>query len=100
MNFLNKNSIVIGLVLGILLPILGYGLLKGLFWVLSQAVNSDYSGWRERTITLLAICFNLIPFNYYKKKKYFTNSMRGVVVPTVIFGGLWVYYFRDFILGQ
>ena len=94
-----KNSLIFGLMAGFLLPIIGYGLLKGMFWILSRLVNSDYGDWRERTITLLAICFTLIAFNYFKNHKL-EDSMRGVIIPTVIYGGLWVYFFRDFIFGQ
>lgn len=99
MKFFDKNNLPFGLILGIAFPLLGYGLLKGLFWVLSQWVNSDYGDWRTRTITLLAICFNLIPFNAFIKGKH-ENSMRGVIIPTVIYGATWAFIYREFILGN
>lgn len=96
MDFFNKNNLAFGLVCGILVPIIGYGILEGLFSLLSMLVNEGYGKWSMRTISLLAICFNLIPFNFYKNKKY-VQSMRGVILPTVIFAVVWAVIHRDYI---
>ena len=98
MSFLNKNSLGLGLISGILMPLLGYGLLQGLFLLLSNLINSGYGNWSLRTITLLAICFNLIPFNYHKNRKN-EQSMRGVIVPTVILAIIWAIFYKDYIFG-
>ncbi len=99
MKIFEKNSLPLGLLIGVCLPLIGFGILQGLFWILSQLVNSTYGDWRLRTIALLAICFNLIPFNAFQKKKN-DNSMRGVMIPTVILGIAWaVYYYGDLNLG-
>lgn len=98
MSFLNKDSLSLGILSGIFMPLFGFGLLQGLFIVLSNLVNSGYGNWSMRTITLLAICFNLIPFNYYKKRRY-ENSMRGIIVPTVILAIIWAVLHRDYIFG-
>ena len=99
MNFLNKNTVVTGLISGVLAPLLGFGVLKGIFWILSQFVNSEYGDWRMRTIALLAICFNLFPFNYHKNKKN-EESMRGVIIPTIIYAVIWAVIYREFIFGE
>ena len=99
MDFFNKNTVLFGLISGLLTPLLGYGILQGLFWILSQFVNSEYGDWRFRTIALLAICFNLIPFNYHKNKRN-EDSMRGVIIPTVIFAATWAFTFRAYIFGE
>jgi len=95
MKIFEKNSLPYGLLFGVSFPLIGFGILQGLFFVLSQMVNSTYGDWRIRTIALLAICFNLIPFNAFQKKKN-DNSMRGVMIPTVIYGIAWAaYYYRE-----
>lgn len=99
MKVFEKNSIPHGLILGIIIPLLGYGILKGIFLILSQFVNSDYGDWRTRTVTLLAICFNLIPFNSFLKRKK-DESMRGVIIPTIIFGIIWAVTYRAFIFND
>lgn len=97
MKLFDKDQLPFGLALGVIFPLLGYVALKGLFVVLSQFVNSDYGDWRTRTIALLAICFNLIPFNAFIKKKH-EHSMRGVIIPTVIYGMIWSIIYRETIL--
>ncbi len=98
MSFLNKDSLGLGLVSGILVPLIGFGLLQGLFLLLSNLINSGYGNWSLRTITLLALCFNLIPFNYYKNRRK-EQSMYGVIIPTAIFAIIWAIMYKDYIFG-
>jgi len=82
---MNKNSMPFGLILGIIIPIVAFGLLYGL----EAASGKDF---KEQTIVLLAICFNLIPFNIFNKKKHI-QSMRGVILPTIIFAFAWALHY-------
>ena len=43
-----------------------------------------------RTIGLLAICTNLIPFEICRRKRY-DDTMRGHCFPTLIYVAFWVY---------
>lgn len=80
--------------MGIAFPITGLVFL----WVVNEIwVNIDPVGMnlpvRERTLLLLVICLNLIPFrrfNHYRK----VASLRGVVTATVILAVIWIvrYY--------
>ena len=101
--FLNKNDIKLGIILGLVLPFLGFWLWKGLFELLTIANIMDPTGfsedWRERTFALLAICMNIIPFQYYQKKRN-DDTMRGLVFPTLLYVFLWVFIFRDSIFVQ
>ena len=49
---------------------------------------------RERTLALLAVCCNIFPFNYCRKKRW-DNAMRGMVFPTIIYAAAWVYRYHD-----
>lgn len=99
MNFFNKDSFLFGFINGVAFPVIGYSLLKGILYLLSVLVDPTYNDWRIRTVTLIAICFNFIPFQIHKSKKN-DESMRGIVIPTIVYGVAWVYFFWDFLVSQ
>jgi len=98
---MQKDKIVLGLILGFLLPVVGYALLLEIYDQLSSSGIISDEGFsrtfRERTIALLAICFNLIPLTYFNRRRM-QNGMRGLVFPTVLFVIIWLFYFRESIL--
>ena len=99
---LKRNTILTGIILGILLPLAGFWIIKGLFVFFTNIGWFDPNGfsesWRLRTISLLAICLNIFPFNWYRKNR-FDESMRGLIFPTTLFVIIWVIRFQDAILG-
>lgn len=98
---MEKDKIIVGLILGFLLPVVGYAILLEIYDQLgNNGLISDEGlsrTFRDRTIALLAICFNLIPFSYFNRNRM-QNGMRGLVFPTVVFVIIWVFYFRKSIL--
>jgi hypothetical protein len=99
MNFLNRDSFIFGFINGVTFPLLGFALIKGILYILSILVDPTYNDWRIRTVTLIAICFNFLPFQFHKAKGN-DESMRGIVIPTLVFGAIWIYTFWEFIVGQ
>jgi hypothetical protein len=100
---IEKDSILTGIVLGCIVPVLGYLGLEFIFELLTkfglmEAVSSSTSGRRFRTLTLLAICTSLIPFNVAKTNRY-DATMRGIVFPTLIYVAAWVYKFYNELFG-
>ena len=95
----DKNTIVMGLLLGAVIPVIGFVVFESIFeglemiGLIEEATSSAYMR-RERTIGLLAICCNLIPFNYAKKRRW-DNMLRGVVFPTLIYVAAWIYRYHD-----
>ncbi|MCB0704610.1 MAG: hypothetical protein KDC34_04845 [Saprospiraceae bacterium] len=91
-----KNSFVNGLLLGLVFPVIGFGILYFLFGVLESTGIMSSKGFsphfKERTIGIVAIAFNAILMNIFQKKR-FTDSMRGVVLPTFIYVAIWMYLF-------
>ena len=69
----NKNHIVLGLILGICVPVVGLALIQMLFeglesiGAIDAATYSSASG-RMRTLSLLGICANIIPLKYTERK--------------------------------
>lgn len=99
----DKNHIILGLIIGICVPVIGYALFMMLFETLESAglmdeVTSGSADRRTRTLGLLGICANIIPFEIYRKKRYDT-TMRGLVIPTVIYIGIWIYLYKDILFG-
>ncbi len=96
----DKNSIPIGLAIGLVLPLAAFALLYLAFQQLGSAGMASSEGFspmfRERTAGIIAICLNLIPLNRFMKRRAI-NSMRGIVVATVALVAVWVVYFGRFI---
>lgn len=98
---LKKNSLPIGLAIGIALPTVGFMLLYLGYNQLAEAgLVSDQgfsANFRERTTAVIAICLNIIPLNVFKNRRA-TQSMRGVVIATVGLVVLWMLYFGQHLL--
>lgn len=99
---LEKNSIFIGLLLGLAIPLVGFATFKMLS---EQLIHLEFLGEetrtihiRERTLALLAICLNLIPFNLFQKRRS-EDSMRGVMLATLIYAAVWGYFFISTLWG-
>jgi hypothetical protein len=94
--FLEKNSILSGYIAGILIPFVGYAILLMIFEQLQNAgiitSEGEFTGFRYRTSLLVAICLNLLPMNYYRKK-YFFQSQRGMVFATMTGVIIWLIIF-------
>lgn len=98
---LEKNSLVIGLVIGIFLPVLGFLLLTGAYegleflgWVSDDGLGPKF---RERTAAIIALALNAIALNYYQKR-YLNNTVRGIVIITTMWVGLWLYLYGQYVL--
>ncbi len=93
-----KDTLFAGLLLGVMVPILGAALTMILFEELVKSgIMKSYLGEftivQERTIYVIGILFNLIPFQYLKYKRYF-KSMNGVVFMTILAIFAWVIYYH------
>jgi hypothetical protein len=92
---MEKDSKLLGFVLGAIVPVLAYILIEQAFELLSNyglIASSAGEGIsrRMRSIGLFAICTILIPFNW-AKRNYYDETMRGMIFPTLIYVGFWVY---------
>lgn len=94
---MEKNSLLMGLVLGCITPVVGFVVIEFLFdqmtsFGIMDEVTSSTASKRFRTMALIAICTVLIPFNIAISKKW-DQTVRGIVFPTLIYAGAWIYKF-------
>ena len=94
---LEKNSVFTGLVIGAVVPVLGFFAIEFIFDLLMKMELMEYvsgsgTSRRLRTKALIAICFNLIPLNIGRKNRW-DDTMRGIVFPTLLYVGFWIYKF-------
>ncbi|NOT38323.1 MAG: hypothetical protein HOP11_13200 [Saprospiraceae bacterium] len=96
-NPLSKyNHIATGIVVGIAVPFVMYAILLSVYDFLDSHDILNGQGFaanfRERTIGLLAIVSNLIPLHFFNRKNW-QDAMRGIVFPTLLYVGLWMYLY-------
>jgi len=96
---IEKNSVFTGLVLGAIVPVLGYIAVEFIFGILTDMGLMDYvsssgASRRMRTLALIGICCNLIPFNIARKNRW-DGTMRGIVFPTLLYVGFWLYQYSS-----
>ena len=94
---LKQDHILIGIGIGIVIPIMGYGILLTLYDTLDQYGLLDGTGFsdnfRIRTLALVAICLNIIVIQFFMKR-YANRSMRGVLLSTFVLAAIWIFYFK------
>jgi len=92
----NRNDVLPGLLLGILLPLACFAILYQLFNLLELWGAASGTGlsdnFRERTLAIVAIALNLIPLNIYRNRRW-ESAMRGVVIATGLLSIIWMARF-------
>lgn len=92
----NRNEVWIGLVVGLLVPFVGYALLLS---VNDYFINNGMSsGFRPRSLALIAVCLNILPMNVFMSRGQ-GQSMRGILIMTIFYAVAWFLYFRDSLFG-
>jgi amino acid permease len=95
MNF-DRNQIWVGTLAGLLIPFVGYAVLLMItekldLWLPEYTADGE-SVIAPRTLYLLAICCNLLPFHFFNSRRQ-VKGMRGVIFATIAFGIVWLVYF-------
>lgn len=90
---LQRDEIWIGLLYGLLVPFMGFLILFNLFSLLEikgAASGAGFSeNFRERTLAIVAIAFNLYILSRFRKLRR-ENAMRGVVIATSLLAIVWL----------
>ena len=95
-HLLDRDSFLLGLGLGFVFPIVIYGILLTIYDALELRLLASDVGFspdfRFRTLSLIAICSNLLLFHLYRRWGR-DATMRGMVLPTM---GFVVYWFWNY----
>ncbi len=98
---LEKNSLSLGILAGILLPLLGFAVFYGIFELLEIISKTSSVGFRpqfrERTCAILGIALNAIALNFYSKRRC-DKTVRGVVVLTTVWILVWLVVFGKYVV--
>jgi hypothetical protein len=101
---LKQNNLLLGIALGVFLPIVALAILISFneFMIGNGVTIGKTKGFyfSDKTIFVIAVCANLIPFNWYKNR-YFDKTTNGIIVPTIVFVGLffvWYCIYPEFVL--
>lgn len=94
---LKKDSFKTGLGIGLIIPVVVYGLLFLLYTLLDTiGVFSDIGfaeDFRTRTLALIAICSNLLVMQFYRKSHVHHETTRGLLFATMILVTIWFVKF-------
>jgi len=94
----HPDRLWIGLIIGLVVPFVGLGLLLTFYEWLEDAGLATAVGlsrnFRVRTLSILALALNLIPFTIYNRK-FYVHTMRGIIFPTLLYVATWVWFFND-----
>lgn len=96
-----SDNIFVGIIAGILVPAITFGVLSWIWYELSEMdllSDADFSpGFRIRTLGLLSIGANLILVRYFQNR-HAHQVVRGVLIPTFLFVIFWIIYFARILL--
>lgn len=92
-----NDNILIGLMIGATVPVFGHWCIENLFAILTESgimdeVSSSTIGKRSKTLTLLAICTNIIPAQFSSNKRYI-KILQGVIFATLAYAAFWAMHF-------
>jgi Na+/H+-translocating membrane pyrophosphatase len=82
-----RNNLNIGIGLGMLLPLVVFLILSGLSNMVSLPLKT-------RTFAIISICLNIILIQFFRKNKA-NESIRGIVIATVVMSILWLFWFYE-----
>lgn len=89
---MNTGTVLKGAIIGLIIPFVGYAVeLMLIDWFISSPRPAQET-FRVRTLILVAICLNLIPFHFFRYRRE-TKSMQGTLMVTVGLAILWLFYF-------
>ncbi len=91
-----RNTIIVGIVQGLVFPALAFLLLFELNQLLIEYYFGRPPGLSDRFLAIIAIAANLIPLTLANKSQS-PNTMRGIMSSTLVLTAIVVvYYWQDF----
>lgn len=95
--FLKKDSVWLGMGFGLALPAVVYALLLLIYTLMDKmGVFSDVGfadDFRTRTLALISICSNLIVMQFYRKSHHHNETIRGMLIASMLLVAVWFFVF-------
>jgi uncharacterized protein YybS (DUF2232 family) len=95
--FFKKDSVWFGLIIGLIIPAIVYAILLLLYHFLDTVGVFSNTGFAEdfrtRTLALISICSNLIIMQTYRKMHRNHETIRGVLIASMILVVIWFFKF-------
>jgi hypothetical protein len=91
MNSLIKDNFILGMAIGLLVPVLCFAIILGI----ENQIMSGLPGKPEvpmNIMVFIAIATNLLPFRFYMINKKLDKTGRGILLATFVFAFLNVLY--------
>jgi hypothetical protein len=90
-NFFKRDSWSLGIILGIVVPLIMFGLLAATEALFSTG-SADHI-FRLSTRIVISVFCNLLPFRHYMVKLKFDKTGRGILLDTFIFAIIFFIFF-------
>jgi hypothetical protein len=87
-----KDAMITGILIGILVPVLSFGLLYGLTVAISKIFTKGYMIFTMPTLAVLSIFINVLFFRYFMMKRQQDYIGRGILLATFLYA--FVYFFK------
>lgn len=91
-SFFKNDSLITGIIIGIILPLVLYAALFGIDLVAFKSFSSHIVS-KPQYLYLLSIVANLFPIKYYFVNKKKEATGRGVLIVTIFLGMLYFPFF-------
>lgn len=96
-RLLKKDSVWIGLMFGLIIPIVVYLLLLLIYQFMDTIGVFSNVGFAEdfrtRTLALISICSNLIFMQTFRRSHQNHETSRGILISSMILVGIWFWKF-------
>jgi hypothetical protein len=96
-TLLRKDSVWVGIGMGIIVPVALYGILLLVYHFLdTMGVFSDVGfaeDFRTRTLALVSICANLLIMQSFRKSHRHHETIRGILIASMLLVGIWFWKF-------
>lgn len=93
-RFFQQDNMIFGVILGILLPLLTWLLIRLIVNDLMPYFTGDAMPFiKSSTVSLIAIFTNLFSMRYYLLRLKFDFTGRGILISTFVLGIVYFYFF-------
>lgn len=87
-----SGTLIKGVIVGLIVPFVGYAVILTVIDLFLTGTQEARDIFRPRTLILIALILNMIPFNYFKRRRE-SETMRGMLITTMVLAIAWFIYF-------